>query len=78
MGRCMCPCEPFEGPGMTKACYELLGSDCWMHQSDYPHGEAYFPDTAEMIIDWPIWKELGDDVLHKHMHGNAEKILRLT
>ena len=77
MGRFMCPCEPFEGPEMTKACYDLLGEDCWMHQSDYPHGEAYFPDTAEMIIDWPIWKELGDQALHKHMHGNAEKVLRL-
>ena len=77
MGRFNCPCEPFEGPAMTKACYELLGEDCWSHQSDYPHPEAYFPDTAEMIIDWPIWKELGDQALHKHMHGNAEKILRL-
>ena len=77
MGRFKISCEPFEGPDMTKACYDLLGEDCWMHQSDYPHGEAYFPDTAEMIIDWPIWKELGEQALHKHMHGNAETVLRL-
>src|SRR5713101_1954137 len=30
-----------------------------MHQSDYPHGEAYFPDTAAMVLDWPFWKDLG-------------------
>ena len=77
MGRFVCPCEHFEGPAMTKVCYDLLGSDCWSFQSDYPHPEACFPDTAEMIIDWPIWKELGDDILHKHMHGNAERVLRL-
>jgi hypothetical protein len=34
-----------------------------MHQSDYPHGEAHFPDTAQMVLDWPIWKDLGRDVL---------------
>ncbi|MFQ6028659.1 MAG: amidohydrolase family protein, partial [Dehalococcoidia bacterium] len=77
MGRFLCPCEHFEGPEMTKACFELLGEDCWAFQSDYPHGEAAFPDTAEMLIDWPIWEDLGDQALHKFMHGNAERFLRL-
>jgi uncharacterized protein len=77
MGRFLCPCEHFEGMELTKACYELLGDNCWAFQSDYPHPEACFPDTAELIIDWPIWKELGGEALHKHMHGNAERILRL-
>jgi hypothetical protein len=39
---------------MTKACYELLGDACWALQSDYPPQEVCFPDTAEMVIDWPI------------------------
>ena len=33
---------------MTKACIDILGDGVLMHQSDYPHGEAYFPDTAGM------------------------------
>jgi len=39
---------------MTKACIDILGDGVLMHQSDYPHGEAYFPDTAGMVIHWPI------------------------
>ena len=27
---------------MTKACIDILGDGVLMHQSDYPHGEAYF------------------------------------
>ena len=78
MGRFRCGAEPFEGPEMTKACIDLLGPDCLMHQSDYPHGEAHFPDTAEMVIDWPFWQDLGEEALIKHMSGNAEKFLRLA
>ena len=77
MGRFRCGAEPFEGPEMTKACIDLLGTEALMHQSDYPHGEAHFPDTAEMVIDWPFWNELGTEALQKHMAGNAEKLLRL-
>ncbi len=62
---------------MTKACIDLLGTDCLMHQSDYPHGEAQFPDTAKNVIDWPIWKDLGQAALAKHMGGNAGTLLRL-
>ena len=78
MGRFRCGAEPFEGPAMTKACVDLLGTEALMHQSDYPHGEAHFPDTAEMVIDWPFWKDLEADALQKHMSGNAEKLLRLV
>ena len=77
MGRFRCGAEPFEGPAMTKACIDILGTEALMHQSDYPHNEAHFPDTAEMVIDWPFWEEMGGDALEKHMSGNAEKFLRL-
>lgn len=78
MGRFRCGAEPFEGAAMTKACIDLLGTEALMHQSDYPHGEAHFPDTAEMVINWPFWQELGDAALRKHMSGNAEALLRLS
>jgi len=77
MGRFRCGAEPFEGPEMTKACIDILGEDVLMHQSDYPHGECEFPDTAQRVMDWPIWKELGSGALRKHMGGNAERLLRL-
>jgi len=78
MGRFRCGAEPFEGPAMTKACIDILGTNALMHQSDYPHNEAHFPDTAQMVIDWPFWKEMGGDALEKHMSGNAEQFLRLV
>ena len=77
MGRFRVGAEPFEGPEITKFCIEMLGEEALMHQSDYPHGEANFPDTAAIVMNWPIWKEFGPDALTKHMSGNAEKFLRL-
>jgi len=50
---------------MTKECIDLLGTETLMHHSDYPLGEAYFPDTAEMVINWPYWKEPGTEALQK-------------
>ena len=76
-GRFRCAAEPFEGPEMTRACIDILGEDALMHQSDYPHGEAYFPETAGMVIHWPIWSVLGEQALRKHMYDNAAKFLRL-
>ena len=71
MGRFICPAEPMEGPEMTRGCLELLGDNCLTHQSDYPHGEAFFPDTAGMVMDWPIWEKLGEDTLRKYMWDNG-------
>jgi hypothetical protein len=31
-----------------------------------------------MVLDWPIWKDLGGKVLRQHMSGNAEKFLRMS
>ncbi len=78
MGRVACGCEPFEGPAMTKAVIEILGEDCLMHQSDYPHGQAWFPETAKEVMEWDIWGELGKDALKKHMYDNAANFLRLS
>jgi hypothetical protein len=46
-----------------------------MYQSDYPHGEAYFPDTAEMMIHWPIGSVLREQAIRKHMYDNATTFL---
>jgi hypothetical protein len=74
-GRFTCAAEPFEGPEMPKACIDLLGDGVLMYQSDYPHGEAYFPDTAEMMIHWPIGSVLREQAIRKHMYDNATTFL---
>jgi len=78
MGRFRCAAEPFEGPLMTKACIEILGEDCLMHQSDYPHGQAWFPETAQEVIGWDIWSNFSKDALQKHMYNNAVDFLRMS
>jgi len=78
MGRFRCGAEPFEGSATTKAVIDILGPSVLMRQSDYPHDEAHFPDTAQMVLDWPIWNDLGREVLRQHMAGNAEKFLRMA
>ena len=77
MGRWKCAAEPFEGPVMTKATIDVLGEDCLMHQSDYPHGESWFPETTKEVMDWDFWSGMGTDALKKHMYDNAEGFLRL-
>ena len=79
MGRFRCAAEPFEGALMTKACVDILGEDCLMHQSDYPHGQAWFPETAQEVIDWDFWSQPKyKGALQKHMYDNAAEFLRLT
>ena len=78
MGRVRPAADPLEGPAMTKAVIDIVGEDCVMYESDYPHPQAMFPDTAKEMIDFPIWKELGEGALRKLMSGNAEKFLRLA
>ncbi len=78
MGRFMCPAEPMEGPEMTRLCIEILGDGCLTHQSDYPHGESFFPDTAGMVMDWPIWEKLGEETLRKFMWDNGVAFLRMS
>lgn len=78
MGRFRVGAEPFEGPEITRFCLEMLGENAMMHQSDYPHGEANFPDTAEIVLKWPFWKDFNKEALEKHMSGNAEKFMRIV
>ncbi len=80
MGRFRCAAEPFEGAAMTKACVDILGEDCLMHQSDYPHGQAWFPETCKEVIDWDFWSQpkYGKQALQKHMYDNAAGFLRMS
>ena len=77
MGKFRCAAEAYEGPAMTKACVEILGTNTLMHQSDYPHGQCYYPETAKMVMEWDFWPQFGPDALRKHMYDNAADFLRL-
>ncbi len=77
MGRVRAAVDQLEGPAMTKAAIDVLGEDCLMYQSDYPHPQSEFPETCKIVMDWPIWNDLGDSAKRKLMAGNAEKYLRL-
>ena len=59
---------------MTKAVIDILGEQCLMFQSDHPHPLVMFPDTPKAMMDFPIWKELGDGALRKLM-GNQRREL---
>jgi predicted TIM-barrel fold metal-dependent hydrolase len=76
MGRLLCPAEAMEGPDMTRVTIELLGNNCISHQSDYPHPEAFFPDTIQMVMDWPIWENLGEDALRRFFWDNSADFFR--
>ena len=77
MGKFRCAAEAYEGPAMTKACVEILGTNTLMHQSDYPHCQCYYPETAKMVMEWDFWPQFGPDALRKHMYDNAADFLRL-
>jgi uncharacterized protein len=43
-----------EGPRLTKTVIDLLGEDVLMYASDYPHGESWFPQSVETVLDWDL------------------------
>jgi hypothetical protein len=48
-----------------------------MHQSDYPHGQSFFPETAGEVMGWPVWSSFSQKAPRKHMYDNTAKFLRL-
>lgn len=75
MGRVFCGIENHEGPLMTKAVNDVLGSRVLMYQSDYPHPESLFPEGVDTVLAWePI---LGKEATENLMWKNASRFLRL-
>ncbi len=56
-----------EGEALTKSVIDLLGDHILMYASDYPHGESWFPKSAETVMQW----ELPDTVKRKLLWDNA-------
>jgi predicted TIM-barrel fold metal-dependent hydrolase len=46
-----------EGERLTNSVVDLLGEDVLMYASDYPHGESWFPISAETVLAWDMATE---------------------
>jgi predicted TIM-barrel fold metal-dependent hydrolase len=52
---------------------EVVGDGTMMFQSDYPHDQCLFPDTAATVLGW----DLPDETKRNIMSENAARYLRL-
>jgi len=68
-GRYFHSTEISEGAEITRSVIELLGPDVLMYGSDYPHSEAAYPESTEIVTSWG----LPDDVMAKLMWDNAAR-----
>ena len=73
-GQIYCGIELYEGEAMAKAICDIVGDDVLMYQSDYPHNQAEFPNSPEVVLGW---SSLGDERMRKIMSDNAERYLRM-
>ncbi len=74
-GRVYCAIESHEGAAMTKAVNDILGDQCLMYASDFPHPECDWPRSVDNVLAWS--NTIGTGSMKKLMHENAEKYLRM-
>jgi predicted TIM-barrel fold metal-dependent hydrolase len=75
MGRIKVAIEAHEGAAMTKAVFDLLGDDCLMYSSDFPHPECNWPHSVDNVIKWS--NTIGESSMRKLLAGNADNYLRM-
>ena len=51
----------------------LIGLDCLMWSTDYPHADSTFPHTEKVAADICEHAGLNDEEIYKLMRGNAIK-----
>ena len=56
-----------EGAALTQSVIDHLGEDILMYASDYPHGESWFPKSAETVLGW----EMAETTKRKLLWDNA-------
>ena len=66
-GRYFHSTEISEGRDITQTVIDLLGPDVLMYGSDYPHSEAAFPESTQIVNGWG----LSDEHMRKLMWDNA-------
>jgi uncharacterized protein len=75
MGRICVAIEAHEGAAMTQAVFDLLGDDCLMYSSDFPHPECNWPHSVDNVIKWG--NVIGESSMKKLLAGNADRYLRM-
>jgi uncharacterized protein len=73
-GRVLCAIEAHEGPEMTKAVMDILGKDCLMYASDFPHPECDWPHSVDNILKWS--NVIGDAGMKSLLATNADRYMR--
>ena len=74
-GHIYCGIELYEGAALAASINEILGDGVLMFSSDYPHNQAEFPRSPDIVLEWE--DRLGPDAMTKLMSTNAERYLRL-
>ena len=75
-GRIKVCIEAHEGPQMTKAVNDILGDQCLMYASDFPHPEAAWPHSVDNVLKWG--NIIGEPAMKKLLAGNADDYLRMN
>lgn len=76
MGRVKVCIEAHEGAGMTKAVIDLMGDQCLMYASDFPHPECDWPHSVDNVLKWG--NVIGPDAMRKMLGENADNYMRMT
>ena len=72
-GRVLCNIEASEGEMMTKAVMDLLGENCLVYGSDFPHPECDWPKSVDNVLGW---KSISETAMKRLLGDNADNYLR--
>ena len=74
-GRIFCGIELYEGEKIAESVISILGDGVLMYSSDYPHNQAEFPNSPDIVLKWE--DTIGKENMTKLMSTNAEKYMRI-
>lgn len=74
-GNIYCGIELYEGAKIANSVIDILGDGVLMYSSDYPHNQAEFPGSPDIVLEWE--DDIGKDNMQKLMWDNAARYLRL-
>lgn len=76
MGRIAVCIEAHEGAQMTQAVFDVLGDDCLMYASDFPHPECSWPHSVDNVLKWG--NVISSTSMGKLLAGTADRYLRMS
>jgi predicted TIM-barrel fold metal-dependent hydrolase len=74
-GRIFCGIELYEGEKIAESVISILGDGVLMYSSDYPHNQAEFPNSPDIVLKWE--DTIGKENMTKLMSTNAENYMRI-